>query len=228
MTARRSHLESSQAPHVVHIAVVDTVPPDLIRDACATSGSVSDGIPPSTEVTTEEDQECSSYVGNEEYRSLSVLGNMDLYLREQVFSTKRPSRCSGPYMLLLRGRGGGGERDSRSAATTTTATTAADDGRFVCVPVNCIAEEKFVAVFHESVIAMDDPIAADPHSSSSTLLLRQRKPALQEEDSPEELRYLILTDATLYIAEADFPVDRTFGDAPLLTVMHCHPLYSLW
>jgi len=224
VTARRSHLESSQAPHVVHIAVVDTVPPDLIRDACATSVSVSDGIPPSTEVTTEEDQECSSYVGNEEYRSLSVLGNMDLYLREQVFSTKRPSRCSGPYMLLLRGRGGG-ERGSRSAATT-----AADDGRFVCVPVNCIAEEKFVAVFHESVIAMDDPIAADPHSSSSssTLLLRQRKPALQEEDSPEELRYLILTDSTLYIAEADFPGDRTFGDAPLLTVMHCHPLYSLW
>ena len=85
-----------------------------------------------------------------------------------------------------------------------------------------------MAVFHESVIAMDDPIAADPHSSSSTLLLRQRKPVLQEEDSPEELRYLILTDATLYIAEADFPGDRTFGDAPLLTVMHCHPLYSLW
>ena len=227
VSARRSHHESSQAPHIVHTAVVDAVPPELLRDACATSVSVvSGGIPPSTEVTTEEDQECSSYVGNEEYRSLSVLGNMDLYLREQVFSTKRPSRCSGPYMLLLRGGG-----DSTPATTTTTTTaTATDDGRFVCVPVNCKAEEKFVAVFHESVIAMDDPIAADPHSSSSssTLLLRQRKPALQEEDSPEELRYLILTDATLYIAEADFPGDRTFGDAPLLTVMHCHPLYSLW
>lgn len=91
-----------------------------------------------------------------------------------------------------------------------------------------------MAVFHESVIqitAMDDcPIAADPHSSSSssTLLMRQRKPVLQKEDNPEELRYLILTDATLYIAEADFAGDCTFGEAPLLTVTHCHPLYSLW
>lgn len=220
VNARRNHHESSQAPHIVHTAVVDAVPPELLRDACATS--VDGGIPPSTEVTTEEDQEGSRYVGNEEYRSLSVVGNMDLYLREQVFSAKRPSRCSGPYMLL-QGGGGGGGRDSRSAAAT-----AVDDGRFVCVPVDCEAEEKFVAVFHESVIAMDDPIAADPHSSSSTLLLRQRKPALQGEDNPEELRYLILTDATLYIAEAAFPGDRTFGEAPLLTVTHCHPLYSLW
>jgi hypothetical protein len=239
VTAKRSHHESSQAPHVVHTVVVDAVPLELLRDACATSVkggiplSVSGGIPPSTEVTTEEDLECSSYIGNEEYRSLSVLGNMDLYLREQVFSAKRPSRCSGPYMQL-RGGGGGGGRDSRSAAA---ATTAVDDGCFVCVPADCKAvcrEEKFVAVFHESVIqitAMDDcPIAADPHSSSSssTLLMRQRKPVLQKEDNPEELRYLILTDATLYIAEADFAGDCTFGEAPLLTVTHCHPLYSLW
>jgi hypothetical protein len=101
------------------------------------------------------------------------------------------------------------------------------------VPVDCKAE-KFVAVFHERVIAMDDPTIADPQSSSSSssspLLLLQRKPALAEEDYSREelLRYLILTDATLYIAEAAFDSECTFAEAPLLTVTHCHPLYSLW
>lgn len=71
---------------------------------------------------------------------------------------------------------------------------------------------------------MDDPIT-DPHPPLP-LQLQQRRP--EEDISPEQLRYLILTDATLYIAAADFAGDRTFGQAPLLTVTHCHPLYSLW
>ena len=223
--ARRTplHHESSQAsPHIVHTAA--DAPIELLRDACATSEGIV--ISPTVEVSAE-DHQCSnsssssSYVGNEEYSSLSVRDNMDLYLREQVFSDKRPSR--GPYMLRG-GRGGGGSSSPVAAA-------AADDGRFVSVPVDCKAE-KYVAVFHERVIAMDDPPIADPQSSSSSspLLLLQRKPALAEEDYSREelLRYLILTDATLYIAEAAFAGDCTFAEAPLLAVTHCHPLYSLW
>jgi len=150
-----------------------------------------------------DDQECI-YVGNEEYRRLPVLGNLDLYLREQVFSPKRPF-ISGPYM-----RGGSSHTE----------------GRLVSVPDNCKAE-KFVAVFSERVIAIDGTGSSIDASSSSSSSL-QRKCTLQEEDCPEELLYLILTDATLYIAEADFTSDCTFGEVPLLTVTHFHPLYSLW
>jgi hypothetical protein len=196
--------------------------PDVVLPAAASPGHTMD-----SQNYEEISGPVNTYVGDPDYRNLSVVENMDLYMKEQVFNIKRPSGIS-PYM-----------RDATA------------DVDSVGIAIDKIADlsnvfiktahryEKFITVFCEKVIDITGvPSAAERAASGAAPLSPPRvsknrrdqlpRPEEQALAAQEETRYLVLTDTCLYLVRVDFPAQATFSDAPVPTVIRAHKLYSLW
>jgi len=162
----------------------------------------------------------SFYVGDPDYRNLSVVENMDLYLREQVFNIKRPS---GRNLYM---------KDGSESGYTKCA------NRY----------EKYLAVFCEKVIDISTNTALDFLSEEEKgakgtdkekgkdkgkgNLGKNRRDQLprQEEEwaaALEETIFLVLTDLNFYLVRTDFGNNEMFCDAPVPTVIRSHSLQTL-
>lgn len=170
----------------------------------------------------------NTYVGDPDYRNLSVTENMDLYMKEQVFNIKRPSGIS-PYM-------------KEAASTDSMKGIAVDASDALPSPFikTAYRYEKFIAVFCEKIIDITymQPTESGRNASGTTPASpprmnknrRDQLPRADEEAAAalEETRYLVLTDTCLYLVMTEFPAQATFSDAPVPTVLRAHKLYSLW
>jgi hypothetical protein len=155
--------------------------------------------------------EVDPYVGDAQYRSLSVLDNLELYFREQVFPSNRPSFPN----LYLR----------------TKPTSARDHSLNLVTPF--APEERFITLFFEKVIDLKDPSIsikssyniADPAASSATAATGRGV----EEFIPQETYVaLVLTDMGFYVVDvSEINSKISFADSPLLVVVKFHPLYKL-
>ena len=167
----------------------------------------------------------NTYVGDPDYKNLSVVENMDLYMKEQVFNVKRPSGIS-PYM-----------RDSTIDADSVG--IASDNADLSNIFIKTAHRyEKFITVFCEKVIDITGTTSTLRTTSNTTpstpprikMSRRDQLPKADEEASAaqEETRYLVLTDTSLYLVRVDFPLQTLFIEAPIPTVIRSHKLYSLW
>jgi hypothetical protein len=197
------------------------------------------------------------YVGDPDYRNLSVLENMDLYMKEQVFNVQRPSGAS-PYMKCA------------SGSLASSSNSSAKDSSFELPQCTFIKtsnrDEKFIAAFCEKVIDISDaasrsgggssnsPSGGRGNSSSSSAAAsgvgggggggsvtapatpprvsksrRDQLPSAEEEASAarEETRYIVLSDTSVYFVQAEFATTATFSDAPVPTVLRSHSIYTL-
>lgn len=177
----------------------------------------------------EEDRGVYKYVGDPEYKSLSVMDNLELYFREQVFGPDRPSGEQ-PFI-----------RDPNVVPFSSSPYANKDDVIFVRAPQY---QERFIVLFSEQVIDVtaESKTAHHHHSSSSGVaessgggvgFMRQRSAssAAQPENeyvAPEIKAILILTDLNLYLVQQDsFTPDQLFSDAPIPVLIRVHPIYSL-
>jgi hypothetical protein len=161
----------------------------------------------------------NTYVGDPDYRNLSVVENMDLYMKEQVFNVQRPSGVS-PYM-----------RDGQPSESGSDKMTDLAEG-FIHTANRY---EKFITVFCEKVIDITGSAGGaggagpgTPPRAAKSRRDQLPRPEEQALAAQEETRYLVLTDTCLYLVRIDFPVQAIFSDAPVPTVIRAHKLYSLW
>ena len=166
------------------------------------------------------------YVGDPEYKSLSVVDNLELYFREQVFGPDRPSGDQ-PFI-----------KDPHSAPFSTSPYANRDDVVFVRAPQY---QERFIVLF--SVHMIDVTAEAKNHhhhqSESSTTeasggvsFMRQRSASTaaqpqNEYVAPEIKAILVLTDLNLYLVKQEsFAAHQVFSDAPIPELIRVHPIYS--
>jgi hypothetical protein len=174
------------------------------------------------------------YIGDSQYKSLNILDNLELYLREQVFNPKRPSY---PQIYLHEDLG---RKENLSTGLQ----------HAMCLIAAYHPQERLVTMFCEKVI---DITALEKRRSTSydaavsgsgTSLSTRSLPVNGDDDnddddvgatrgnlratSPEKSMALILSDHALYfISMDDISTSATFSDAPVFTVTAHYPLYQL-
>ncbi len=178
------------------------------------------------------------YIGDPEYRNLSVVDNLELYFREQVFGPDRPSGNS-PYIQVVSSNSSAATSSDRSGSSVV----------FVAEPPYA---ERFIALFSERII----DITAEARTSASngaasrggeatisptqsaadvnsTFMNRQRSGSQANQPTneyvvPETRALLILSDLNLYMVTQDsFSSSQLFGDAPVPVLINSHPIYAL-
>ncbi len=170
--------------------------------------------------------EVDPYVGDAQYRTLSVLDNLELYFREQVFPSNRPSF---PNLYL---------RDKP--------TSPSDHSLRLITPY--APEERFITLFFEKVIDLKDPLIPIKSSynleddvANITVSSSGKHPApgsanttsgvgsnSVEYEAKETYVALVVTDMGFYVVDlTDVTPKIMFSDSPLLAVQKHHPLYKL-
>lgn len=167
------------------------------------------------------------YVGDPEYKSLSVMDNLELYFREQVFGPDRPSGEQ-PFI-----------KDPKAAPFSSSPYANRDDVVFVRAPQY---QERFIVLFSEQVIDVTAEAKVNhshhtdsgaTESSGGVGFMRQRSAssAAQPQNeyvAPEIKAILVLTDLNVYLVKQDsFTPDQLFSDAPIPELIRVHPIYSL-
>ena len=143
------------------------------------------------------------YIGNPQYLDYIVLGNIELYLNEQIFNTLEES----PY-LRLKGH------DSNNGYKKVGCTN------------NSLKPEKVQAHYCEQVV----DIKANnnkPHDVEDSKVSPKKKKNVDVEDI-EISMLIVLTDINLYMIMKDsIKHTATFKDAPIPVLLRYHPLYLL-
>lgn len=157
------------------------------------------------------------YVGNSDYSQFGVIENLELYMREQVFSSNRPSFPS-PYIL------------------STDIGPMKDMIPYVSPPPYT---ERFVSVYREKVFVANNTSDLSYDGNYTSLKCGDRDTtslALSKElNAPDMIvstpyHILVATDMFLYVLK-DFPslnrmtkAPYLFGDAPIPILVRVHPL----
>lgn len=184
------------------------------------------------------------YVGDADYRNLSVLQNIELYFKEQVFGSQRPS---GKHPFLKYG-----------AAASVKGSAGADGRERLFVRAPSGQSERFVALYFEKVIrssvrkpapsyeSMKDQQKLTPRRERKSLFRTSSSTGsgrgggsgnakgaaaagiVETEQRQEVELYIAHTDHSVYFINRFVDPKAMFCDAPLLSVEAAHPLYALW
>lgn len=156
------------------------------------------------------------YVGDDQFRHLSIVDNLELFLREQVFSTKRP--CY-PQFYLHFNSSASSEVGSYSPSKDIPGNSLDYSMQFLS-PFS--PDEKFITMFVEKII---DLKAKFPSESE---VLFNLEPDKDEYRVDEREVAILMTDQGFYLLFIkDIPTTKVFADAPLLTISYAYPLYKL-
>jgi hypothetical protein len=171
------------------------------------------------------------YSGAEEYASLDVMENLELFFREQVFGTCK-STGDAPYIRYPPTIRPSVSVSKSGAKSPIVAPTISDEIVFVGPPSR---PERFMALFCEEILVIDKPKPAwrPPHASSSI-----DAPTAAGASSPsggekgkkveEAVKMLIaLTNATIYILRYDELIGKLFADAPIPILVNSHDIVDL-
>lgn len=171
------------------------------------------------------------YSGAEEYASLDVMENLELYFREQIFGTYK-STGDAPY-IRLQASTRLSIQDTKTASSPRT-NKASDDIIFISPPSR---PERFMALFCEEVLLIDKPKPSwkPPHASKnhpspsvdslSSSPLPEKPMKVSEEKSIKMI--IALTNTMIYVLRYDELVGKRFLDAPIPVLVNSHDIVDL-
>lgn len=193
------------------------------------------------------------YVGDTQYRNLSVLDNLELYFREQVFPSTRPcypdiylKEKNSIRNVSIAGTDNSSNSSQQPAGNTSSLKTTDYSLKFV---PSFSSEEKFITLFSEKIIDLkDNPMyftaigddEDDVGTGRETLTRRFSKagttpvtPSVTAEAGSEKLAteinaVIILTDHGFYMIDSnEINPKATFAETPLFTALCALPLFKL-